>query len=380
MLWSRWCSLAVTGRWHAGAVSDRSTGELSRVVLAAGGTAGHVFPALAIRDELIDRGVDVKLYCDDRALRYVEGFGDDEIEVIPSGGIVTGSPLTRLRNAVRLVRGLVTAWRRLGRDRPDLVIGLGGYAAVGPILGAGRRGIPNVLHEQNSIMGTANKLSAGRADAVALTFDPTVGAKGNCTVTGNPTRRSVAAVGEAPYPTPAAADSLGILVMGGSQGARVVSDRVPAALAAISSDLRNRLRVVHQARAEDHDRVVEAYSDAGIVASVLPFVDVPTTLVSTHLVISRAGATTVCDVAVARRPAVYLPLLSNHDLQQVSNARVVVDAGGAVMRREDETDVDDLRDMVEELLADPERLAGMADAARAWSRPDAAEAIIDLVL
>lgn len=360
-----------------GAVSERS--KLSRVVLAAGGTAGHVFPALAIRDDLVARGVEVKLYCDERALAYTGDLDDSEIEVIPSGGIVTGSPATRLKNGAKLLRGLVTADRRLGRDRPDLVIGLGGYAAVGPILGARRRGIPNVLHEQNSIMGSANKLSAARADAVALTFDPTEGARGNTTVTGNPTRRSVAAIGEQPYPTPGPGDRLGVLVMGGSQGARVVSDRVPAALAATRPDARERLSVVHQARAEDHDRVVAAYAAAGIDATVAPFVDVPAALATTHLVISRAGATTICDVAVARRPAIYLPLLSNHDLQQVKNAQVVVEAGGALMRREDDTDVDDLRATVDELLADPTRLATMADAARTWSRPDAADAIIDLV-
>lgn len=353
--------------------------HLQRVVLAAGGTAGHVFPALAIRAGLVERGVDVRLYCDQRALAYVGDLDRSSIEVVPSGGLVTGSFRRRLGNLAKLARGLVISRRLLRTHRPDLVVGLGGYASVGPVLAARRLGIPSVLHEQNSVMGAANRFTAPRAGAVALTFDPTENARGDCTVTGNPSRPEIIAIGATPFPSPMSGDRVGILVMGGSQGARIVSDRVPAALAALPEALRERLRVVHQARAEDHDRVVLAYEAAAIDASVEPFVDVPTALPDTHLVIARSGATTVCDLAVARRPAIYLPLLSHADLQQVKNASAVVNAGGAVLAREDECDVEQLASTVADLIGDPAQLQTMADAARAWSRPDAAEAILSLL-
>lgn len=354
-------------------------GHLQRVVLAAGGTAGHVFPALAIRSGLIERGVDVRLYVDERGLAWLDGVDRAHIEVVPSGGLVTGSIPKRAANIVKLARGLVRSWQLLRRDRPDLVIGLGGYASVGPVVAARRLAIASVLHEQNSVMGVANRFTARHADAVALTFEPTEGAQGPCTVTGNPSRPGIVAIGGDPYPTPAEPDRLGILVIGGSQGARVVSDRVPAALAALPDALRTRLQVVHQARPEDHARVCAAYADAGIDAVVEPFVDVPAALPTTHLVIARSGATTVCDVAVARRPAIYLPLLTHADLQQVKNAAAVVAAGGARLCREDECGVEELAAMTEQLLADPDRLRAMADAARAWSRPDAADAILAIV-
>ncbi|MEM7096127.1 MAG: undecaprenyldiphospho-muramoylpentapeptide beta-N-acetylglucosaminyltransferase [Actinomycetota bacterium] len=351
----------------------------TRVVLAAGGTAGHVFPALAIRSLLVGQGAEVRLYCDERALAYVGDLDQSTIDVIPSGGLVTGSITKRVGNLFKLVTGSFAARRLLKEYRPELVIGLGGYASVGPVLAARHLGIPSVLHEQNSVMGAANKVTARSADAVALTFDPTEGARGATTVTGNPSRPEIVAVGDVPYPTVGSDSPIGILIMGGSQGARIVSERVPAALAGLPDQLRPRLRVVHQARPEDHDRVTAAYASVGIEATVEPFVDVPAALPEVHLVISRSGATTVCDMAVAGRPAIYLPLLSHRDLQQVKNAQSVVDAGGALLLREDETTTEDLGHAVASLLEDPARLSAMATAARAWSRPDASQAILDLL-
>ena len=351
----------------------------AKVVLAAGGTAGHVFPALAIRELLVARGAEVRLYCDDRALAYLGDLDRTTVDVVASGGLVTGSIRKRATNLTKLVSGSFHARSLLKAFRPDLVIGLGGYASVGPVLAARQLGIPSVLHEQNSVMGAANKVTARSATAVALTFDPTEGARGMCHVTGNPSRPGIIAVGERPFPTPAASDPIGIVIMGGSQGARVVSDRVPAALGGLPEALRTRLRVTHQARPEDHDRVAAAYAAARIDAAVEPFIDVPAALPSAHLVITRSGATTVCDLAVARRPAIYLPLLSHKDLQQVKNAQAVVSAGGAVMCREDETDTAELRAQISALLEDPVRLTSMADAARAWSRPNAAPDIVALL-
>lgn len=352
---------------------------MKRVVLAAGGTAGHVFPALAIRRELIERNVEVRLFSDERGLAYLGDVDRSEIDVVPSGGLVSGSARNRARNLGRLAHGARVARHRLKAFGPDLVIGLGGYPSVAPIMMASRLGIPTVLHEQNSVMGAANKLSARSADAIGLTFDPTEGARGKCRVTGNPSRREIVAIGDRPYPTPTDDSRLGVLVIGGSQGSRSVSETVPAALGLLVEGLRRRLDVVHQARSEDHEMVVATYEDAGITAVVESFVDVPETLPSTHLAIARAGATTVCEFAVARRPAVYLPLLTHRDLQQVKNATAVEQAGGAVVRSEDRHDRTSLAATIGSLLERPAELTRMADAARDWSRPDAVSAIIDLL-
>ncbi|MEM9656323.1 MAG: undecaprenyldiphospho-muramoylpentapeptide beta-N-acetylglucosaminyltransferase [Actinomycetota bacterium] len=351
----------------------------SRIALAAGGTAGHVFPALALYQRLRADGAAVTLITDDRGLRYADGFDRSDVTVLPSGGVVTGSPVKRLGNIVKLGRGLFKARSLLKRERPDAVVGMGGYAAVGPLLSARQLGIRTVLHEQNSVMGLANKVSARTADFVALSFDPTEGARGNCVVTGNPCRPQVVAVGGAPFPTPTAAGPIGVLVMGGSQGARSVSETVPAALGLLPAELVARLQVIHQARAEDHPQVVAAYGAAGVTATVESFVDVPEALSGSHLVIARSGASTVCDVAVARRPAVYLPLLTHSDLQQVKNAAAVADRGGALIHREDEGTPEDLAAVVGRILADPMQLTDMADAAHGWSRPDAVDAIIELI-
>lgn len=323
------------------------------------------------------------LLTDERGKRWAGEFSPDDVELLPSGGIVTGSALTRIRNGAKLGVGLVKSFGALRRLKPDAVIGMGGYAAVGPLLAAQATRTRNVLHEQNSVMGASNKVTAPRADAVALSFDPTEGARGATVVTGNPSRTDIVEIGDDPFVPPAADEPFGVLIMGGSQGASAISSIVPAALAGLPAGVRARLQVMHQARAEDHDAVVARYGDACINAEVMPFVDVPQSLRRTHLVISRSGASTVCDIAVARRAAIYLPLLSHADLQQVKNARGVVEAGGAMVIREDDGPVDDvvmaMTTMIEQLVEDPDRLVSMSDAARAWSRPDAVDAILSLL-
>lgn len=338
-----------------------------------------MFPAFALYRRLLDDGAEVALLTDDRGQRYAGDFAPSDVTVLPSGGVVTGSISTRAKNITKLAMGYSKARQYLRASRPDAVVGMGGYAAVGPLLSAQHMGIRSILHEQNSVMGLANKVSARKANFVALSFDPTEGSRGNCVVTGNPCRPEVIAVGNSAYPTPETGRSIGVLVMGGSQGARSISDNVPAALGSLPQDLTSRLQVVHQARPEDHRRVIAAYADAGVAAEVESFVDVPGVLAASHLVIARSGASTVCDVAVARRPAIYLPLLTHADLQQVKNAQAVVDHGGALIHREDHGDQTQLTESITTLLAEPERLEAMADAAYGWSSPQAADAIIELI-
>lgn len=349
------------------------------VVLAAGGTGGHVFPALAIYQCLIAAGDDALLLTDERGLKYTGDFDASHVQVIPGGGLVSGSLRKRIGNLIKLLKGYKQSRRILKQRQPDLVIGLGGYGSVGPLLAAQHLGVPNVLHEQNVVMGAANKLTARKARVVALSFADTEGARGNCQVTGNPSRPAIVAIGDTPFPTPSVTDTLGVLIVGGSQGARSISETVPGALAALEHPVRTRLSVVHQARAEDHEKVAAAYAQADIVAEVVPFVDIPAALPKTHLVISRSGASTVSDVAVARRPAIYLPLLTHSDLQQVKNAQAVADHGGAHLHREDERQAGELAATVSALLNDPVALTDMANAARDWSRPDAAQAVLALL-
>ncbi len=352
---------------------------INKVVVAAGGTGGHVFPALALYRRLRQDGVQVILATDERGLAYTDGFDDADIVVLPAGGIVSGSIPKRVSGLFKLGHGFVKSIGLLRREKPDAVIGMGGYPSVGPLLSAQVLRIPNVLHEQNSVMGAANKVIARGANKVALSFPETEGAVGNTQLTGNMLRSSVIEVGESSYPTPTPGRPLKIVVMGGSQGAHSISEAVPAALAQIDEDLRKRIHVVHQGRPEDVAAVTEAYGAAGVTSEVVTFVDVPTELVDTHLVISRSGASTVGDVAVARRPAIYLPLLTNPDLQQVKNANSVASVGGAVVHREDEGDATDLAALISSLLSDPQRLTQMADAARAWSRPHAVDDVVAIV-
>lgn len=349
------------------------------MVLAGGGTAGHVFPALALYRRLIGQGVDVTLLTDDRGQRYAGDFAPADVEVLPSGGLVSGSVTKRAKNLLKLGQGYRQSRRRLKALAPDVVVGLGGYASVGPLLAAQHMGIRNVLHDQNSVMGAANKLTARKADVVALSFDPTEGAPSGAVITGNLCREAVVAVGDQVFVAPEQSGDFGILIMGGSQGARSISENVPAALAGLPAELRARLQVTHQGRAEDHATVRSAYEAADINARIESFVDVPAELAQTHLVIARSGASTVCDMAVARRPAIYLPLLTHADLQQVKNAQAVVDANGAIIHREDRGTAADLSAVVAGLMTDGPRLQTMADAARTWSRPDATDALIALL-
>lgn len=360
-------------------IDEPQSPHLQSVVLAAGGTAGHVFPALAIYQALVANGTRVRLFTDERGTRYSSDFAVEDVQVFPSGGLVSGSITKRVKNLAKLAQGFRLSRSALKTLQPDAVIGLGGYAAVGPLVAARQLGIPNVLHEQNSVMGLANRATAGGAGAVALSFDPTENARGATTVTGNPSRAGVVAVGEEAFAAPGEHEQFNILVMGGSQGARSVSDNVPAACASLTLPERERLHVTHQARDEDHQRVIAAYQEAGISHTVTSFVDVPAELSQAHLFIGRSGASTVCDVAVARRPAIYLPLLTHADLQQVKNAAAVQRVGGALIQREDEGDHRSIASHISELMGDPQRLHDMAEAARAWSSPNAVESILHLV-
>lgn len=350
-------------------------------LIAAGGTGGHMFPAQALAEVLLAHGWRVKLSTDDRGARYAGAFPVDVIrEVVPSATTARGGLMGKLSAPFKIAAGVLAARRAFAKDRPDVVVGFGGYPTI-PAMSAARLGrIPRMIHEQNGVMGRVNALFAPRVDRVACGIWPTTLPQGVSGIhTGNPVRKAVLDRAASPYAAPGDG-SLNLLVIGGSQGARVLSDMVPAAIAALPEDTRARLNVAHQARAEDHDRVTEAYAAAGVTAEVQPFFsDVPQRLADCHLVVSRAGASSVADITAIGRPAILIPYAAASGDHQSANARSLADAGAAMVLPESILDPDTLARDILAILTDPERASGMADAARELGRPDAAARLYEIV-
>lgn len=350
-------------------------------LIAAGGTGGHMFPAQALAEVLLAHGWRVKLSTDDRGARYAGAFPVDVIrEVVPSATTARGGLMGKLSAPFKIAAGVLAARRAFAKDRPDVVVGFGGYPTI-PAMSAARLGrIPRMIHEQNGVMGRVNALFAPRVDRVACGIWPTTLPQGVSGIhTGNPVRKAVLDRAASPYAAPGDG-SLNLLVIGGSQGARVLSDMVPAAIAALPEDTRARLNVAHQARAEDHDRVTEAYAAAGVTAEVQPFFsDVPQRLADCHLVVSRAGASSVADITAIGRPAILIPYAAASGDHQSANARSLADAGAAMVLPESILDPDTLARDILAILTDPERASGMAEAARELGRPDAAARLYEIV-
>lgn len=359
-------------------------GDPRPVLLAAGGTGGHLFPAQALAAALQSRGIIVDLATDERATRYGQDFPARETHVIPSATIRGRDPVSLARTLATLGIGAMKALRLLRRIRPIAVVGFGGYPTLPPVLAATLRRIPTVIHDANAVMGRANKLLAPRVHAIATSFPHMALAAplaAKATFTGNPLRPTVLAAARQPYVTPDAAGPLRLLVTGGSQGARVMADLVPPAVERLAPDLRARLDIVQQARGEDETRVTEAYRQLGVHAEVAPFfADLPARIAASHLVISRSGASTVAELAAIGRPSFLIPLPHALDQDQLANATVLADAGGALVLKQDELTPDTLAAEIAAVATDPARLAAMAAGAKSAGVLDAAERLADLVL
>ncbi len=353
-----------------------------RIVLAAGGTGGHIFPAQSLAQELVRRGHDPVVVTDRRGAGYAAAFPDLELHAVRAAS-PSGSLVAKARAAVEIGAGTLTARSLFRRLDPTVVVGFGGYPSFPAMLAAVRLGLPTLLHEQNAVLGRANRLLAPKVSGLALSFAETRSVRpqdeAKAVVTGNPVRDAFAAVRDLPFNAPGDGP-LRLLVTGGSQGATVFSDVVPAALAALPEALRARLRVTQQCRAEDLERVCAAYRDAGITADLASFIDdVPGLLASAHLAITRAGASTVAELAVAGRPAVLVPYPNATDDHQAANARALVAAGGAWMLRQENFTAQACRQSLETLFTDPQTLGEMADGAARVGRPAAAAELADLV-
>lgn len=358
--------------------------DLRPIVIAAGGTGGHFFPAEALAAELARRGERVALMTDARSGGLASpAFEGRERFVLAGSGIAGRGALRALKSAAALAAGTLQARSILARLRPAAIVGFGGYPSVAPVL-ASRLVSPRpsvILHEQNGVLGRANRWLAPRADVLALSLSGTtrIPAGTRTEVTGNPVRPAIAALAAAPYAPPAR--EIRLLVLGGSLGARILSDAVPPALALLPADLRARLRLTQQCRAEDLERVRAAYAESGIDAALAPFFpNVAELLRDAHLVIARAGASTVAELATIGRPSLLVPLPGAIDDHQRANAESLVQAGGAWRIDQATLTPAMLAERLAALLADGETLTRAAGAAATAGRPDAASRLADLVL
>ena len=355
------------------------------VVLAAGGTGGHLFPAEALARVLERRGIAVELITDTRALTYAGAFPARAVHAVRAAPPTGGSVFSKLRALLTLCVGTIAARRLVKSIDPAVVVGFGGYPTVPPMLAAAWCGVPVVLHEQNAVMGRANGFLARRATAIATGFAALGKAppafRSKTTHTGNPVRPAVLAAARTPYP---GFDDgrFRVLVTGGSQGARVMSDVVPLALARLAKLLRDRLAVTQQARGEDEARVRAAYAGAGIQAEVAPFfADLPARIAAAHLVIGRSGASTVSELAVIGRPSILVPFPHALDQDQAANAEVLKTAGAALVVPQAAFDPAWLAGELTRLMADPHGiLLPQAEPAKAAGLPDAAARLADLVV
>ncbi len=355
------------------------------IVLVAGGTGGHVFPAEALAGELRGLGHVLALLTDSRGAAWTRSLGGIATYAVRAGR-VTGVGLgRRIRGAIELALGALQSRRLLRRLTPSVVVGFGGYTSVPALLAATSLKLPTLIHEQNAYLGRANRLLAPRVTAIATSFPEVARINeayhAKTHLTGNPVRPAVRALRDLPYRPPAGEAEIHLLVTGGSQGAHIFSEVVPAALALLDDGLRARIRLAQQCRPEDLDAVADSYREMGLEAEIRPFFeDLAERLGRAHLVICRSGASTVAELTVAGRPAILVPYAHAADDHQSFNARAVAAQGGAEVMSEAEFTPEALAARLTELLARPETLAAMAGAARAAGHADAAEALARLTV
>ena len=351
------------------------------ILLAAGGTGGHLFPAEALAHELAGRGWQVHLATDSRASRFAGAFPAAAIHEIPSATIGSKNPLALARAFWTIWRGAREAGRVIGEIKPKAVIGFGGYPTLPPVWAATRRNVPTLIHEQNAVMGRANKALAARVTAIAGGFLPEGEGvhAGKTFATGNPVRPAVIEAAKTAYAPSADGEQFRLLVFGGSQGAQFFSQAVPAAVALLPPELRARLQITQQARAEDEAQVRDAYAGLGVAAEISPFfTDMAQRIAGAHLVVSRSGASTVSEIAAIGRPALLVPYPHALDHDQAANAAALARAGGAEVCPQASLSPDVLAGKLAGYMSDPQRCAAIAAAARSAGRPQATRLLADL--
>ncbi len=353
------------------------------IVLTAGGTGGHLFPAQALAHELGVRGWQVHLATDGRAERYGHDFPAQSVRIIPSATPSGKNPIKMAKAALTLAKGFFIARKQLKELKPAALVGFGGYPTVPPMLAAASLGIPTCLHEQNGVLGRANKLLARSAKVLAASFPILKGGepfKEITTLTGNPVRPAVLDAASSDYPALDADSPLKLTVFGGSQGARFFSEYMPGVIGRLPEAMRSRIKLVQQCRQEDLPKARVAYRELKIDAEISPFfADMPAKIADSHLVICRSGASSVSELAAIGRPSILVPLPGSLDQDQKANAEVLSNAGGAWIMDQRGLRPNPIADLIEDLFSNPDKLTAAADAARKQGRPDAAEHLADLV-
>lgn len=354
----------------------------SRVaMLAAGGTGGHLFPAEALAHALKSRGWDVHLATDERAERFASRFPADQVHIIPSATIGSKNPIALIKTFLTLWRGFKVASKVLQKTKPKVVVGFGGYPTLPPLFAATRRNIPSLIHEQNAVMGRANRALASRVDAIAGGFlSPDTGTHADrIVVTGNPVRPAVLEAAKQPYEPQSANGPFHLLVFGGSQGALFFSEAIAPAVAALEPSQRRRLKIVQQAREEDRGNLEAAYRDMDMEVEISPFFsNLAERIAKAHLVISRSGASTVSEIAVIGRPALLVPYPYALDHDQAANAAALASADGAELHQQSSLSTERLAELIGGLMSAPEKLAKMAAGAKAAGMPDSTRLLADL--
>lgn len=346
-----------------------------RIALAAGGTGGHLFPAVALARELLSRRHQVTVLTDPRGAKFDAGI---QVRSVPASRLA-GGLVSKVIGALQLLRGVLAAAWHLKRDKVELLVGFGGYPSVAPVLAAKLTGVPVVLHEQNAVLGRANVRLARFAKLVAASFPEVAGLSGDAKrLTGNPVRAEAVAARSRPFQTPEVDGPLNLLVFGGSQGASVFSDVVPAACALLPERLRARLHVTQQARPDDVAATQAAYAGLGMAAEVSAFFnDLPDRMAGSHLIIARAGASTIAELLTIGRPAVLVPYPHAMDDHQTANAQAVDEEGAAWLMPQAAFTPEALARRLETALTLPECTAKVAKRAYDLGRPDAASRLAD---
>lgn len=354
------------------------------IVIAAGGTGGHLFPGQALAQELHRRGRRVAVITDDRVAGVKARFPDTDVFSVPSATPSGGGVIGMARAVVPIMRGILASRRVLADINASAVIGFGGYPTLPPLVAAYMKNIPTAVHEQNAVLGRVNRLMGPRVTAIASTFDApkylSSADAAKLTLTGNPVRDQIISVADKAYVQSGGDDLFNLLVFGGSQGARVMSDIVPSAVASLDESLRARLRVVQQARPEDVERVTDTYTQAGVSCDVAAFFeDMHERIARAQLVVARSGASTVTELAVVGRPAFLVPLPHAIDQDQLANAQVLSDAHGGWLMPQETFTQERVATEIAKLMAQPDQLVAAAACAKSVAQPDAAQRLADLV-
>ena len=349
------------------------------IILSAGGTGGHLFPAQALAYELKKCGWSVHLATDNRAKKYVNTFPTDSIHIIDSATPSGKNPFKLFTVARTLMRGVRQSRKLINEIKPSIVVGFGGYPTIPP-LWAAVGVVPTLIHEQNAVMGRANKLLSSKVDKIAGGFLKSEGPLAHKIVeTGNPVRPKVLAYSDSPYAAPGADGKIKLVIFGGSQGAHYFSKTLPDALETLPKSLLTRLEVTHQVRLEDDNLVRERYTNLGINFEIAPFFDnLPERISQAHLVIARAGASTVAEIAALGRPAILVPYPHALDHDQAANAAALQAQGGALVKRQDSLDSKTLSMLLLDLFGNSQKLSEMAVCAGRSGKPDAVKLLVEL--